>query len=57
MKLNSLNKHKVFDPIVKISNNVKLVGYKHVFVRKCNERNEIQHYKAKLVAQCFFVET
>ena len=30
-----------------------LVGYKWVFVRKSNERNEIMRYKARLVAQDF----
>ena len=29
------------------------VGYKWVFVRKCNEKNEIMRYKARLVAQGF----
>ncbi|XP_021724888.1 uncharacterized protein LOC110692196 [Chenopodium quinoa] len=32
---------------------VKPVGYKWVFVRKSNEKNEIVRYKARLVAQGF----
>ena len=31
-----------------------MVGYKWVFMRKQNERNEIVRYKAHLVAQGFF---
>ena len=34
-------------------NNVKPMGYKWVFVRKQNEKNEIVRYKARLVAQGF----
>ena len=30
-----------------------LVGYKWVFMRKQNEKNEIIRYKAQLVAQAF----
>ena len=29
------------------------VGYKWVFVRKCNEKNEIVRYKARFVTQDF----
>ena len=32
---------------------MKPVGYKWVFVRKCNDKNEIARYKAHLVAQGF----
>ena len=46
-KLNSLEKW-VFEPEV-----IKLVGYKWVFIRKCNEKNEIIRYKAWLIAQGF----
>lgn len=44
---------QVFGLIVKIPNGVKPIGYKKVFGRKCNKRNEIQHYKARLVVQSF----
>ena len=49
-KLDSLSKRKAFGPVVLISHNVKLVGYKWVFVRKCNENNKVVRYKAKLSA-------
>ena len=53
VELNSLSKRKVFGPIVLTPEAVKLVGYKWVFVRKQNEKNEIVRYKARLVAQGF----
>ncbi|GLT35869.1 hypothetical protein SLA2020_102850 [Shorea laevis] len=52
-KLKSLEKRQVFGSIVQTSNNVKPVGYKWVFVRKRNEKNEVMRYKARLVAQGF----
>ncbi|CAM8902104.1 unnamed protein product [Rhodiola kirilowii] len=52
-ELDSLNKRKVFGPIVLTPKDVKPVGYKWVFVRKRNEKNEIARYKARLVAQGF----
>ena len=53
VELNSLTKRKVFGPIVQTPEDVKLVGYKWVFIRKHNENNEIIRYKAWLVAQGF----
>ena len=32
---------------------VKLVGYKWVFIRRCNEKNEITRYKVWFIAQGF----
>ncbi|KAD7477833.1 hypothetical protein E3N88_00969 [Mikania micrantha] len=52
-ELDSLNKRKVFGPIVITPKAVKPVGYKWVFVRKRNENNEVIRYKARLVAQGF----
>ncbi|GKB16661.1 disease resistance CC-NBS-LRR class family protein [Tanacetum coccineum] len=52
-ELNSLNKRKVFGPIVTTPRDVKPVGYKWIFVRKRNEKNEVTRYKARLVAQDF----
>ena len=49
----TLAKHKVFGPVVPTPNDVKPVGYKWVFVRKRNDKNEISRYKARLVAQSF----
>ena len=46
IKLNSLTKQEVFGPIVQTLGNIKLVGYKWVFVRKRNENDEIIRYKA-----------
>ena len=48
-ELNSLDKRKVFGPIVHTPDGIKPVGYKWVFVRKRNENNEIVRYKARLV--------
>ncbi|GKE07280.1 putative RNA-directed DNA polymerase [Tanacetum coccineum] len=52
-ELNSLNKRKVFGPIVTTPRDVKPVGYRWIFVRKRNEKNEVTRYKARLVAQSF----
>ncbi|XP_070040594.1 uncharacterized mitochondrial protein AtMg00820-like [Nicotiana tomentosiformis] len=52
-ELDSLAKHEVFRSVVQTSNGVKPVGYKWVFVRKRNEKNEVQRYKARLVVQGF----
>ena len=52
-ELNSLNNRRVFGHIVDIPKGVKPIGYKWVFVRKRNEKNEIVKYKARLVAQGF----
>ena len=52
-ELNSLTKREVFGPVIQTPKDVKLVGYKWVFVRKCNENNEIIRYKVRLVAQGF----
>ncbi|GKE92182.1 putative copia-like polyprotein, partial [Tanacetum coccineum] len=52
-ELKSLEKREVFGPVVHTPKGVKPVGYKWVFVRKQNEKNEITRYKARLVAQGF----
>ena len=52
-ELDSLAKRKVFGPIVSTPPRMKPVGYKWVFVRKRNEKNEIVWYKTRLVAQGF----
>ena len=49
----SLVKQDVFGHVARTPKNVILVGYKWVFVRKQNEKNEIVRYKARLVAQGF----
>ena len=53
VELDSFTKRKVFGPIVQTSNGVTPVGYKWVLFHKRNEKNEIVHYKARLVAQGF----
>ncbi|KAJ9541050.1 hypothetical protein OSB04_027556 [Centaurea solstitialis] len=53
VELDSLNKRKVFGPIVLTPEAVTPVGNRWVFVRKRNEKNEIMRYKARLVAQGF----
>ena len=52
-ELASLAKREVFGPITRIPDNVKPVGYKWVFVRKRNEKNEVVRYKARLVDRGF----
>ena len=52
-ELNSLNKRNVFGPIVLTPGVVKPLGYRWIFVRKRNEKDEIVRYKARLVAQGF----
>jgi len=49
-ELKSLEKRQVFGPIVQTPAGIKPVGYRWVFVRKRNEKNEIVRYKARLVA-------
>ena len=53
VELDSLAKRKMFGPIVLTLPLVKPFGYKLVFVRKRNEKNEIMRYKARLVVQDF----
>ena len=52
-ELASIAKREVFGPITRIPDNVKPAGYKWVFVRKRNEKNEVVRYKAQLIAQGF----
>ena len=52
-QLNSLIKREVFRSVVQTPKDVKPVRYKCVFVRNCNENNEIIKYKAQLVEQGF----
>ena len=51
--MSSLAKQDVFGPIARTPNNLKLVEYKWVFVKKRNEKNEAVRFKARLVAQGF----
>ena len=53
VELDSPAKCKVFGSIVPTPNDVKPVGYKWVFVRKHNDKNEIAIYKARLVAKSY----
>ncbi|CAL9011562.1 unnamed protein product [Prunus brigantina] len=46
VELNSFEKRGVFGPVVQTPQVVKPVGYKWVFTRKHNEKNEIARYKA-----------
>ncbi|GJZ07345.1 disease resistance CC-NBS-LRR class family protein [Tanacetum coccineum] len=48
VELNSLNKRKVFGPIVTAPRDVKPIGYRWVFVRKRNEKNEVTRYLISL---------
>ena len=51
--MNSLAKREIFGPIVQTPNGIKPIGCKWIFVRKRNEKNEIQMYNACLVVQGF----
>lgn len=53
VELGSFEKREVFRPIVQKPESINLVGYKWVFVKKQNEKNEVVIYKAWLVAQEF----
>ena len=53
VELDSLAKCQVFGLVVPTPNDVKPVGYKWVFVRKHDDKNEISRYKARLMAQGF----
>ena len=48
-----LIKQEVFGLIIQMPKNVKLIGYKWVFIWKCNYKNEIIRYKTQLVTQGF----
>ena len=52
-ELNSLTKQEVFTPVGQMLENIKLVGYKQVFMKKQNKNDEIIIWKARLVAQGF----
>jgi hypothetical protein len=52
-ELNLLVKREVFGLVVQTPEGVSPVGYKYVFVRKRNEKNEIVIYKVRLVAHGF----
>jgi NADH:ubiquinone oxidoreductase subunit F (NADH-binding) len=49
----SLYKRKVFSEVMSTPHGVFPVGYKWVFIRKRNEKNEVVRYKARLIAQGF----
>ena len=49
-RLKSLAKRDVFGPVVQTPKDIKLVGYRWIFVRKRNEQNKIVRYKTSLVA-------
>ena len=51
--MTSSAKREIFGLVVQTPEDVKPVGYKWVFVRKRNEKNEVVRYKARLVAQGF----
>ena len=48
-----MERRSVFGPVVQTPPDVNPMGYKWVFTRKRNEKNEIARYKARLVAQGF----
>lgn len=43
----------IFKPVIQTFENIKSIGYKQVFVQKCNENNEIMRYKVQFVTQGF----
>ena len=52
-KLDSLEKWEAFGLVVQTPKVVKLARYKWVFIRKCNEKNQIMRYKVWFIAQGF----
>jgi len=52
-ELASLTKRKVFSSVMPTPSKIFPVGFKWVFIRKRNEKNEVVRYKARLVAQGF----
>nr|GEU48344.1 hypothetical protein [Tanacetum cinerariifolium] len=55
-ELNSLNKRRVFGPIVTTPRDVKHVGRGWIFVQKRNKKNEVTRYKGRLVAQAVYID-
>jgi len=51
--LKSLAKREVFGLVVQTPVGINPVGHKWVFVRKRNDKNEVERYKARLVVQGF----
>ena len=52
-KLKSLAKQEVFGPAAQTPKDIKPIGYRWIFIRKRNKKNETVRYKARLVAQGF----
>lgn len=52
-EMKSLLKRNVFGPIQETPENVVLVGYRWIFVKKRNANGEVIRYKARFVAQGF----
>jgi hypothetical protein len=49
----SFYERKLFSEVMLTPRGVFLIGYKWVFIRKQNQKNEVVKYKARLVAQGF----
>ena len=50
--MNSMNTNVVWD-LEEIPNGVKIVGYKWVYKTKCDSKENVERYKAWLVAKDF----
>jgi hypothetical protein len=50
VEISSLSKREVFSQVIPTPPKVFPVGFKWVFIHKCNENNEVVRYKARLVA-------
>jgi hypothetical protein len=52
-ELDSLRQREVFKNVMPTPSRIHPIGFKLVFIRKQNEKNEVVRYKAMLVAQGF----
>ena len=52
IEMNSMNTNEIWDLEV-ISNGAKIVGCKWVYETKCDFRENVERYKARLVTKCF----
>ena len=52
VKINSMNTNVVWD-LEEIPNGARTVGCKWVYKKKCDSKENVERYKARLVAKCF----
>ena len=52
VEMNSMNTNDVWD-LEKISDSAKIVGYKRVYITKCDSKENVERYKSQLVRKVF----